>query len=118
MENSGAMPMAMYIFLIVYLGLIGLMIVTSWKICVKAGQPGWVIFIPIYNIIVFLKIIGVPWWHLFLCFLIIPMFVFMFTWNIKLAKKFGKGIGFAMGLVFFPIIFYPVLAFTDAKYKP
>lgn len=30
---------------------------------------------------------------------------------ISLAKSFGKGGGFAAGLIFFPIIFYPILAF-------
>jgi hypothetical protein len=33
------------------------------------------------------------------------------------AKVFGKGSGFGIGLIFLPIIFYPILAFGDAKYQ-
>jgi hypothetical protein len=34
-----------------------------------------------------------------------------------LAKSFGKGALFTLGLVFLPFIFFPVLAFGDAEYK-
>jgi hypothetical protein len=39
-----------------------LMIAAWWKIFSKAGQPGWVAIIPIYNWIVWCKIVGRPWW--------------------------------------------------------
>lgn len=35
----------------------------------------------------------------------------------KLAKVFGKGVGFGFGLMFLPFIFLPMLAFGDAEYK-
>jgi len=35
---------------------------------------------------------------------------------IELAKRFGKGIGFALGLLFLPFIFFPVLGFGSAQY--
>jgi hypothetical protein len=35
---------------------------------------------------------------------------------IALAKVFGKGSGFAVGLIFLSIIFMAILAFGDAKY--
>ena len=34
----------------------------------------------------------------------------------KLAKAFGKGGGFAVGLIFLPYVFEPILAFSDAAY--
>ena len=34
-----------------------------------------------------------------------------------LAKAFGKGAGFALGMIFLGPIFYPVLAWSDAKYQ-
>src|SRR3982750_1840174 len=37
-----------------------------WKGYVKAGQPGWAILIPIYNLIVLLKIARKPEWWFFL----------------------------------------------------
>jgi hypothetical protein len=35
---------------------------------------------------------------------------------IDFAKSFGKGLGFGLGLVFLPIIFFPALAWGDAEY--
>ena len=48
-------------------GLIGLVIfviaiVAFWKVFTKAGEAGWKSIIPIYNIIILLKIVGRPWW--------------------------------------------------------
>ncbi len=34
----------------------------------------------------------------------------------NVAKNFGKGIGFTLGLLFLGIIFWPLLAFGDAQY--
>ena len=42
--------------------------------------------------------------------------VIIFT-NFEIAKKFGKGTGFALGLLFLPIVFYPILAWGDAQYQ-
>ena len=33
------------------------------------------------------------------------------------AKNFGKGVGFILGLIFLPFIFYPILGFGDAQYN-
>lgn len=34
-----------------------------------------------------------------------------------LAKSFGKGIGFTLGLIFLSFIFIPLLGFGDARYE-
>jgi hypothetical protein len=34
-----------------------------------------------------------------------------------LAKVFGHGRGFTAGLIFLPLIFYPILAFGDSQYQ-
>ena len=48
-------------FIIIYLSICVLLIVSQWKIYTKANRPGWACLITIYNIIVLLKIIGKPW---------------------------------------------------------
>ncbi|WP_264845948.1 signal peptidase I [Capnocytophaga catalasegens] len=53
------------IFLIVQL-LQGLFL---WKGYVKAGYKGWKAFVPIWNMIIALKIIKRPWWWVFLVYL-------------------------------------------------
>jgi len=36
---------------------------------------------------------------------------------IDLAKSFGKGVGFGIGLILLGIIFFPILGFGSAQYK-
>jgi hypothetical protein len=43
-----------------------LLFVSQWKIYTKAGKPGWAILVPFYSSIVFLQIVGKPWWWIFL----------------------------------------------------
>jgi Family of unknown function (DUF5684) len=33
-----------------------------------------------------------------------------------IAQRFGKGTGFAVGMVFLPFVFYPLLAFGDSTF--
>ncbi|MFO1482298.1 MAG: DUF5684 domain-containing protein [Verrucomicrobiaceae bacterium] len=87
-----------------------------WKIFTKAGEPGWACLIPIYNIIVGLKIAGKPWWWLFLCIIPVVNFIIGILVCLGLAKNFGKGGGFAVGILLLGFIFIPILAFGDAKF--
>ena len=98
------------------LALIVLLIVAGWKIFEKAGQPGWAAIIPIYNIIVMLKIVGKPLWWLIM--FIIPGVNLVFAiWTLNmLSKSFGKDEGFTVGLLLLGIVFYPILGFGDARY--
>lgn len=88
-----------------------------WQVFTKAGEPGWAILIPIYNLIVLLKIVGRPWWWLILFLIPIVNFIIGILVNIDLAKSFGKGIGFAIGLILLPPIFILILGFGDARYQ-
>lgn len=111
--NAAAMA-----FLIVYVLVILLMIAAAWKVFTKAGEPGWAAIVPIYNLIVLLKIAGKPAWWFLLMLIPVVNFVVLIIMLIALAKNFGKGTGFAMGLLFLGPIFLPVLAWGDAKYQP
>ena len=91
-------------------------IVAYWKIFTKAGKPGWASIIPIYNVLVLLKIVGKPWGWIFLFLIPIVNIVFA-VWTINmLSKSFGKSEGFTVGLLLLGIIFYPILGFGSAKY--
>lgn len=93
-----------------------ILIIAQWKIYEKAGQPGWASIIPIYNVIILLKIIGKPWWWLLL--MLVPFVNIVFAvWSANLlSKSFGKGEGFTVGLILLGIIFYPILGFGSAEY--
>ena len=103
-----------YIFAIV-VGIV--MIAAMWKIFTKAGKPGWASIIPIYNIIVLLDIAGKPAWWIVLFLIPIVNFVMLILTYVALADKFGKGGGFAVGLIFLGIIFFPILGFGGAQYR-
>ena len=66
----------------------------------KGDQPGWACLIPFYNIYVLMKIVGRPGWWLILFFIPIVNIIIWIIVTIDLAKSFGKGTGFAVGLIF------------------
>src|SRR5476649_698342 len=91
-------------------------IVSLWKVYQKAGQPGWASIVPIYNAYILLKIAGRPGWWLLLYFIPLVNLVIACLVAIDLAKAFGLGVGFGLGLIFLPFIFYPVLGLGDPTY--
>ena len=101
---------------IIYLALIALILISAWKVYVKAGQPGWGCLIPIYNIYLLLVIAGKPTWWIILFFIPIANLVASILMWLAIAENFGKSSGFGIGLVFLSIIFLPILAFGSAKY--
>jgi hypothetical protein len=103
-------------FLLVCLAIVVVMIASMWQVFVKAGKPGWAAIVPIYNTIVMLEIVGKPLWWLVLFFIPFVSFVALILVYIELAKCFGKSAGFAVGMLFLPFIFFPMLGFGDARY--
>jgi hypothetical protein len=104
--------------MIVYLAILLLAIISMWKIFTKAGEPGWAAIVPIYNIIVLLKISGKPaWWFILLIIPFVNIIIAIMV-CINLAQNFGKSTGFGVGLALLGFIFGPILAFGDARYQP
>jgi len=94
-----------------------LLIISLWIVYQKANKPGWAVIIPIYNLLVFLEIVKKPWWWLFLMMIPVVNIIIAILITHQLSLSFGKGAGFTIGLLFLPFIFYPILAFGDAKYQ-
>lgn len=95
-----------------------LLIAGMWKVFQKAGRPGWAAIIPIYNLVVLLEIAGKPVWWVILFFIPFVNFIMAILLGISVANKFGKGVGYGLGLTFLGPIFYPMLGFGDARYNP
>ncbi len=78
------------IFVIAILfGFIG--VVAQWRLYEKAGQPGIASIVPIWNFIIFLKIVGRPANHIFL--FLIPIYGQLYLIPkvyIELCDSFGK----------------------------
>ena len=107
--------MGALIFLI-WLAIAVVSIAGVWKAFEKAGQPGGAAIVPIYNVVIMLQIAGKPLWWIILLFIPIANIVVLVLINIALAEKFGKGVGFALGLIFLSPIFWCILGFGDAQY--
>lgn len=91
-------------------------IVSYWKIFNKAGQHGWASLIPVYRNYLLFKIAFGSGWLSLLLFVPFVNAVMAVLLPFKLAKSFGKGMGYGFGLLFFSCVFYPMLAFGQAKY--
>ncbi len=132
--------------IVVMVALIVFEFVCMWKIFEKAGEPGWKCLIPIYGAYVYFKIAweGKYFWLMILApvlasilmslgiatnssalmgigsFLTIIMYVAIIVIAIiamlKLAKRFGKSAGFAVGLILLSIVFTAILAFDSSDY--
>ena len=89
-----------------------LLYLISWfKIFSRSGQAGWKAFLPIFNIFIFTKIVEKPIWWLAI-YLILPVGYILSS--IQVAKLFNKKLVFVVGLIFLPIIFFPLLAFKKS----
>ncbi len=101
----------------IYLVFIVCTIAGYWKTFEKAGQPGWGCIIPVYNIYLMTKIAQKPAWWTIMCFIPVVNFVFIIMLLSAIAQRFGKGIGFFIGMLLLPFIFIPMLGFGDATYQ-
>lgn len=104
-------------YVLVLLLVAALMIVAMWRIFAKAGEAGWKAIVPFYNTYILYKI---TWGNgLYFLLLLIPCanVVIQIITSVKLAKVFGKGIGFTLGLIFLGPIFQLILAFDSSEYQ-
>jgi hypothetical protein len=60
------------------------------KLFAKCDQPAWAVFVPGYNVVVAMRIIGRPDWHA--VFFLVPVFnvYFAFRTMMELAASFGR----------------------------
>lgn len=103
-------------FILIVLGItliLGLIqFIGQWKMLKKLGKPGWSMLIPIYNGWVYLECGGLPGW---LVLIPVANTIGIIVAAVKIPQRFGKGIGFGLGNLFFPYIFTPILGFGSAQ---
>ncbi len=104
--------------LLVWLVLVVVVVIGFWKVFTKAGQPGWAVLIPIYNLYVMLKIAGRPGWWLVLFLIPIVNIVVAAILAIDIAHAFGKSTLFGLVMLFILSgLGYLVLGFGSATYR-
>lgn len=110
---AGAIGAGYIIFCLV---IIVVSLVGMWKVFTKAGKPGWAAIVPFYNAYCLFEMSFGNGWLFLLAFVPCVNFVVTIMCCFKLAKAFGQGAGFGLGLVFLPFIFMMILGFGDAEY--
>lgn len=109
--------MSLMLIPLFWLAFVVFLVASIWKVFVKAGHPGWAAIIPIYNLYIMLQIAGRPAWWLILFLIPVVSLVVAVIVFIDLAKAFGRGTGFAIGLLLLGIVFWPILGFGSSTYQ-
>lgn len=118
-------------------------VIAEWGIFQKAGEKGWKALIPVYDVYVSHKIVGMShiWFILeviawviesvFLGLTAIPEWIDIafgipvaiitvtsaVIHAVKLCDCFGKGFAFEVGIILLPSVFSMIIAFGKAKYR-
>lgn len=111
--NAVAMLVGLLCYLAVMAGFGALMF---WGVFKKAGQSPILSLIPIVNFFPLMAVAGRPAWWGIGFFVPVVSFVVWIVVCIDVARKFGKETGFAVGLMFLGIVFFPILGFGSATY--
>lgn len=126
---------------LVSLAMLITLVVALWKVYTKMGEAGWACLVPFYSNYVMLRRVWDTklFWPLTIGGILpsillkcggsenmvttlislpisIAVLVIMIMMYVKLAKAFGKGNGFAVGMVLLMPIFICILGFGDAEY--
>ena len=72
--------------------------------------------VPIYNLVVMLRIAGKPTWWVIGCLIPLINLVVAILMMVGISKAFGKGGGFAVGLILLGPIFWMILGFGDSEF--
>ena len=90
--------------------------VALWRIYRKAGHPGWASLVPGYNLLVFMRIVGRPWWWCLLMLVPLVNIGVAILEAFELAEVFGQHDWFAYGLILLTPLFMLILGFGAARY--
>lgn len=116
LQNTGG-GLGGLLTLVVWLAILVAVIAGTWKAFEKAGRPGWAAIVPIYNVYVMIKISGNEWWWLILLFVPLINILAILKISVDVARAFGQGIGFGIGLWLVSFVFWPLLGFGDYQYR-
>ena len=101
---------------IIYIAIIVAVIAGWWMIFTKAGEAGWKSLIPIWNILVLLKIIGREWWWIIL--ILIPLVNSYLDHRLaRPREELRPGHRVRYRPAFLGFIFAPILGFGSDTYK-
>ena len=94
-----------------------LSIVGMWLLFRKAHKAGWRSLVPILNVYTLVQIGDGAGLKFLLFFIPVVNVIYYVIFSFRLARSFGKGTLFAIGLILFPPLFILVLGLGSARYK-
>ena len=121
-------------------GIVLFMILGTWKFYRIMGEPGWKGLIPVYNLyLLYQKTWKKGLFIIYLCLFVMSSFLTVHTkenmivliayamvssvivlmdciLKYKIAKCFGYGVLFTIGLIITPFLFYPVLGYGKREF--
>lgn len=131
--NNVNIKLLLMIYLFLILSLIIVVLISTWKIFKKNNIPGYYALIPGYNLWELFKISGLKGYlsliivasfismivlvnNLLLGYALIPLLIIIgmcILLFIKMSITYNKNISYSFGLLFLPLIFFPLLAFDN-----
>ncbi len=113
--------------LLLYVAGYALSTLPIWGVLKKAGPngaPPWAGFVPVYNVMIILKMVGRPQkyaWFLLLYLIPVLGWIALVVLSIivlnDVSKTFGHGAGFTVGLVLLSVIFWYILWLGSSQYR-
>jgi signal peptidase I len=106
--------MSLFIFVLSLIALLSIPAAFAYPLFEKAGIPGWKLFIPFYNLFIWVKLVEKSyWWYLWLFLPFINVFTFMLL-TIELIKGFGKiKVSDQVLVALFPFFYLPWLGYSQ-----
>lgn len=107
------------LFLVGLLLLIGA--VAKWRMFVKCNQPGIASIVPVWDVVVVLRIVGRPAWHIILFLVPVYNIYFALRLLVEVAQSFGKNSLFDYIFVMVFNLFYLLnlgLAYNEEYHGP
>lgn len=107
-----------FIMVVFFIGVIIINVVAMFRLFETAGEEGWMSLIPILNMAIMLKINNRPmYWILFMFIPVVGSIIGILMY-VEFAQSFNKSALYGLGVAFIPMVFLPMLAFSDPVYTP
>lgn len=109
--------MAATIFPVLFMGWLGIYLLSWYLLMDKSGYPGWWALVPGLNLYMLTRIAGRSgWWTIAFFVPILNIAASLLIWT-DIGEKFGKSAGFSVGLAWMNWLFLPILALGENEFQ-
>jgi hypothetical protein len=94
-----------------------LSVIGMWLVFKKAHKAGWRSLVPVLNLYTLVQIGDRHGLKFLLLLIPVVGVIYYVLFSVRLARRFGKGLLFGVGLMLLPPLFILILGLGSAKYK-